>query len=242
MRMQNLVVKTAILAIFVGLAGCSNWKSETFTSANHEQVLSDSAKNATEDDKRTIAAALVRNAFGAYSVDGKSVSTVIDEQTKFAAEEKAREEAAHEAQLKVEAKRAAILAEIGAVLDVVPVSKGFSPANYVSAMETNEEAHGDKITLDVEFRNKGKKTITAFKGNLVFSNTFGDKIFTVSYDEAEHIRSGQRLAHSGGVHFNTFMEDNVKFRNLALSQMKSRFEASAVSFADGSTLVAPDPQ
>jgi hypothetical protein len=231
---QTLILSAALVLTFTA---CSSWKSETFSKDNHDTVLTDAGKHASDDEKAKLASAAIRSTLAGYDLDGK---TVLDEQTTFEAEQKAEEAAEHEVQLKAEAKRAEIVRQIASDLAVVPISKGFSPNNYMGSTMGGYEPHGDEVTLTVLFKNKSAKVITAFKGRLVFSNAFGDKIYSIGYDEAERMSPGATITHDGGVDFNNFEADEQKFRGLELSQMKSRFEATAVSFADGSTLVAPE--
>ena len=232
--MNKLLI--AFLAL-IAFSGCSSVKSETFSSANHDQVMQDIGKsNMDSTDKGKIISAVARNAFGNYSLDGKSVSQIIDEQTKYQAEEAAREVAQKEAQRAAEAKRLAVITELKHSIELFPLEKTFVKADYESG------SYSDSIKVKFKIINHSKKDIREFKGIVHWANQFGDVIESSSIDFTNVLPASYVALSDMAVSYNQFSEDDQKLVQTALSNLKVTWEPTAVSFTDGSSIVAPEGQ
>jgi len=223
------------------LGGCSNVKSDAVTSSNKDQVLTDVAKsNLTDGEKKAFLAANMRSALGDYSLEGKTVSQVIDEQEKWKAEQDAQAESAHKAQMKAEAERSALINQMQHAVLVQPISKRFHEHDYESS-EFNDFEY-----VSFQFHNIGKKTIKGFKGTVRFSNSFGDKVIALNIEEggtggeALHISPGAETSDELGWKYNQFEDEWSTFRNTALSSMKAEWIPKQIIFADDTSLVAPE--
>jgi hypothetical protein len=231
----------AVLGAAVLLVGCSNVKGEAFTSSNRDQILSDVAKSKlSDDDKKSFLAATMRSALGNYSVDGKTVGQVIDEQKKWQADQDAQAAAAHEAQLKAEAKRAALVAAMQHAISVQPISKRFKDSNW----ENGDYDQSEYVTF--QFHNTGTKAIKGVKGSVRFTNSFGDKVITLELEEggnggeALSLRPDYILTDELSWKYNEFEDSWKTFRATELSSMKAEWDPEAIIFTDGTTLTAPD--
>lgn len=236
-------IGVALIGVALLLGGCSNVKGEAITSSNHEQVLTDVAKSKLSDDeKKYFLAASMRSALGNYLLDGKTVSQVIDEQRKWQGEQEAQAAAAHEAQLKEEAKRAALIAEMQHAISVQPISKRFRGSDW----ENGEYDDHEFVTL--QFHNLSKKTIKGVKGALRFTNSFGDKVIGLEIEaggnggEAVRLAPGESVSTEYSWKYNRFEDDWKRFSNTALSGMKAQWVPDQILFADGTVLKAPSEE
>lgn len=229
----------ALISAAILLAGCSNVKGEAITSSNHEQVLTDVAKSKmTDDEKKYFIAASMRSVLGNYTVDGKTVAQVVDEQRKWQTEQDAQAAAAHEAQLKAEAKKAALIAEMQHAVSVQPISK-----RYV-ASDWEVQRFDDEEYVTFQIHNTGNKTIKGLKGSVKFTNSFGDKVITLNIQEggnggeATIIKPHYIATVEDGWKVNQFEDEWKTFRATALSGMKAQWIPDQILYADGSVLKA----
>ena len=234
-------IAVGLLAATFLLAGCSNVKSETFTSSNKDQVMTDiGTAKLSDDDQKAVVGAITRSALGNYPLEGKTVGQVIDEQKKWQADQDAQAAAAQEAQLKIEAARAALVDKMQHVLAVQPISKRFQEADY-DAGDYNEHE-----VLELQIHNRGSKIIKGFKGSLYFTNSFGDKVINLSLEvggdggDAISLAPGHIGSDEESWTFNKFEDQWTTFDATALSSMKAQWVPDQIIFADGSTLRAPD--
>lgn len=228
----------ALVLVLVGvvLFGCSSSvKSEVFTSTNKDTVLQDVGKsNLTEDDRKAVIGAIARSAFGNYSLEGKSVGNIIDEQKQWTAAEDARQLAAHEQQVKEEQKQAAIRDQLRRSVTVAPLAKRFQEA---------DPDNGNFQSFNVvtwQYHNVGAKDIKAFKGHLQLTNQFGDKIAGFLIDYEQRLGKGRTVTEELDYDFNKFEDKDARVRDTPLSQMKFVWEPTAVIYADGSSVNASD--
>ncbi|HEX3465497.1 MAG TPA: hypothetical protein VHS78_15720 [Candidatus Elarobacter sp.] len=236
---QRAALCLVVASLF--LAGCSNVRNEAVTSSNKDQVVADVAKSAmSDDDKKAFIGASMRSALGNYTLEGKTVAQIVDEQKKWQAEQDAQAAAAHEAQLKAEAKKAALIAAMAHAVSVQPVSKRFRASDFESGNYDDEEY------VTVQVHNIGTKSVKGVKGTLRFTNSFGDKVIALDIEvggvggEAVTLRPGGVDTTELGWHYNSFEREWNIFRNTALSGMKAQWVPKIILFADGSTLKASD--
>lgn len=232
--------RLAALLFVVVLASCAGVKSETYTAGSKDKVLSDvGSSNLSADEKRLFVAAMMRSSFGNYDPANKTVGQILDDQRKYEQAEAIREEAAKEAAARAAAAAAAERRVMQGALSVQVTNKGFEAADPMNG------DYEDKITLAVQFHNRGTKKISEAKGALIFSNHFGDRIYRVNIDESgfngSALAPGSIYGSTYSSQFNQFMEDQIKFRDTDLSGMNVQWVPLGISFSDGSTMTAADP-
>jgi hypothetical protein len=230
-----------LLVSLVATVGCSNVRGETYTSSSRDKVLTDVAQSKLpDDDKRIFIAAMMRNALGNYPAEGKTVSQVIDEQRRWQAEQDAQAAAAHEAQLKVEAARAALVAQMQHAISVQPISKIFHERDY----ENNVLEPYEAVTF--QFHNTGNKTIKGVKGTVTLTNSFNDEVANLGVEEGGEggksisLRPGAEITDELTFEMNEYENKDRTFRADALSSMRASWVPEQILFSDGSTLKAPD--
>jgi hypothetical protein len=177
---EPLMNKSALLLLCttIAIGGCSNVKAQAITTSNKDQVLTDVAKSGlTDEEKKAFLAANLRSAVGEYSLEGKTVSQIIEEQQKYKAEQDAQAAAAHAAQLKAEAARSALLTEMRHAISVQPLSKRYHPSDW------ENQDFNDMEYVTFQYHNTGAKAIKGFKGTVRFSNSFGDKVIALNLEE-----------------------------------------------------------
>ncbi|WP_299180714.1 hypothetical protein [uncultured Aquimarina sp.] len=114
------------------------------------------------------------------------------------------------------------------LLDVVKVQcvqKGYQEYDY-------EEF----ITYKFLIENKSNKDIRAIKGNIVFTNLFGDEINTLSFVYDDPIQSGRKINYNATTDYNQFIEKDRALKNKDLKDLKIIWEPLKVIFYDGTTL------
>jgi len=216
--------RIALALLILIFAGCSNPKKAVFAPGNHDKVLEQSQKLA-DDDRKELIAALARNAFAQYPLDGKTVGEVLDEQRKFEADQAAADRVQKAAQEK-EAKR---IAEAQRVMresiSVQVLSTHYQDSDFANGV------YESGMVLAVQYHNTGRKKIKAFKGTLEFDNQFGDKIDETTIDGEDPIAVGDTQRHDLISSYGL-----SKIRTRELSQMKVRWKPASILFADGSTI------
>lgn len=236
-----MFIKRALsLGLLVAVTSCAGVKGETYTGASKDKIISDvGSSNLSSDDKRLFVAAMMRSSFGSYDPSNKTVAQILDDQRKFEQAEAAREEAEKEAAAKAAAATAAERRAMQDALSVQVTSKGFEPADPMNG------TFEDKITLGVQFHNRGKKKISETKGALIFTNHFGDRIYRVNIDESDFdgsaLSPGAIYASTYTSSYNQFIDNQTRFRNTNLSAMHVQWLPIGISFGDGSNMTADDP-
>jgi hypothetical protein len=226
----------ALLALSFFLVGCSSVREETVTASSHDKVLADVNKsNLPDDDKKMLIDASARASMNSYSLDGKTVGSIIQDQKTFESEQEAREKAQKEVQQRIEAENAKKLAELTGAVNVYPETEAFIPA------DTNNGEYQDNMKIMYRVDNKSKKTISAIKGLIEFKNAFGDKVIGLSYeDQISNVvfKPGLTIDDTTTYTVNQFDQDWKNFRGYKLSELKTDWVPEQILFADGSSLKA----
>lgn len=240
MTFRSIATRVTVALLALTIVACSNVKGETYTNDAKDQVTKDvGASHLSDDEKRLYVAALMRSRFGSYDPANKTVGQIIEDQASFEREEAAKEQAAKEAAARAAAAAAAERRAMQADLSVQTTNKGFQAADYMNGIDQ------DSITLGVQFHNLARKKISEVKGALIFSNHFGDRIYRLNIDESEFngnaLAPGAIWASTYSSRFNPFLEDQVRFRDTALTSMNVQWVPLGISFSDGTTMTAADP-
>jgi hypothetical protein len=223
-----------ILAILIAcsLIACGNVKDLKFTKDNQNQVMEKvrKSKDLTGEEVGLLMAALMRTTFSGGGLEGKTVGKLIEEQRKMAADAEAKDKEAKRLAEEAAKKEAQVAAELSKYIAVAPFKKSFHKANW-----QNQE-YEDTIAIAFVFENKGNKDIKAFKGEAVFKDAFGETIkkSNLTYDEG--VKSGQKKNWNGSMKYNQFMDDQRKFKDAELENMKFEWKPKAIIFADGSKI------
>jgi hypothetical protein len=223
---------TLIMLLTCLLIACSNVKDLKFTKDNQEQIMEKvrKSKDLTGEEVGLLMTALMRTSFSGGGIEGKTVGQLIQEQRKLVAEADAKEKEAKKLAEEAAKKEAAVAAELSQHIIVAPFKKSFHKADY-----RNFE-YEDKIDISFVFENKSNKDIKAFKGETVFKDAFGEPIKNIPLTYDQGIKAGQKKNWHGELRYNQFMQDQRKFRDTELGNMKFEWKPKAIIFADGSKL------
>ncbi len=221
-----------VVLITCFLVACSNVKDLKFTKDNQEQVMEKvrKSKDLTGEEVGLLIAALMRTTLSGGGIEGKTVGQLIGEQRKITAEAEAREKEAKRLAEEAAKKEAQVAAELSKHIMAAPFKKAFHKANWQNA------EYEDKISIAFVFENKSNKDIKAFKGETIFKDAFGEIIKKINLTYDEGIKAGQKKNWYGETKYNQFMEDQRKFRDTELENMKFEWKPKAIIFSDGSKL------
>jgi hypothetical protein len=226
------LIITVLIACF--LVACSDVKELKFTKDNHDQVMEKvrKSKDLTGEEVGLLMAALMRTTFSGRGLEGETVGKLIEEQRKIAATEEAKDK--EEKRLAEEAakKVAQVAAELSKYIVVAPFEKSFRKADW----RIDREEVSDRIDIAFVFENKSNRNIKAFKGEMVFKDVFGETIEKrdLMYDEG--IKAGQKMDWNGSMIYEGVREDQRKFRDTVLDNMKFEWKPKTIIFDDGSKI------
>lgn len=237
--MQSTKSCVAALAIVALLAGCSK-PTETIIPSDVSKWDTDLApqiQKLAEEDKKLIAAYLVRAKLGeAFGKEGMPIGTTIadgiasQKQWNIEQEKKVAEEKALKERLAKEAAEAKAAIDGAVTVALVNLKRRFK--NYDAGRYSDEQ----EIAIGIE--NKGSKEIKGVSGRLIFVDVFDKDVGTVSFDVTAKIAPGATYKWEGSRKYNEFIAEHRNVWNLREGDYKTRFEPSAIVFADGTKLSA----
>jgi len=163
-------------------------------------------------------------------IEGKTVGELIKDQRNIAAEAEAKENEAKRLAEEEKHKKMKIVAELSQHIAVAPIEKVFYKADFQNRI------YHDVIEVVFIFENKGSRDIKAFKGEAIFKDAFGEAIKTSNLVYDGGIKAGQRKKWYGDIRYNRFMNDQVRFKNTELENMKFEWRPEAIIFSDGSRM------
>lgn len=218
------------------LVACSNPRNEVVTKSNEDSILAKTGRSLSESERQELVAAFLRAATGQYSVEGKTVGEILSEEAQYDAAEKTEQEHIHQEQIREQQRQDALRAKIDSAIEIFPISKTFSPANYDIE---DGDIHQDQIVVVFKIHNKTAKTIKEITGDAEFENSFGKSIESASLDYTEPIPAGATVTYTGVLNYNQFMGSDQQLRDAPLTDLRFIFEPAGLTFADGSQLLAP---
>ncbi len=109
------------------------------------------------------------------------------------------------------------------------VKKGFSPKDI------HNGKFDEEVTMTVTFGNETGKAIRAFDGVLEFTDLLGNRIIASRVEINEPIAQDASLSWKGALDYNQFMDYHKRLRSEPKENLKIRFHAGKVLFADGTT-------
>jgi hypothetical protein len=229
--MKSVILISAMALLTV--AGCKNVRDTELSKLTPEQSAALDKKLNGEEMRLLIAYRMrtgMSAAFGGSGApDGMTVRQAIDEERKWAENQKVEEAKADALKQKVEAERKAKQQEFNQLLSAALVTKKNIDGEYGQR----------SVGLAVAFENKSDKDIQGVKGVLVLSDIFGDPIEKVRLSYDAGIDARKIATYKGGVEINRFMEKDIKLWNTDFDKLKANFETSTVIFRDGTKIEAP---
>ena len=228
---------------------CTNLRDKVITEQNKETIYKEikDSKDFTVEEVGLLQRHLLRSAMlGAFSKDktspsdvGKTLSGIIDDERKWDASQKLREEqeklkeeqekkVAEQAKLEEDKKRL----EMSKALLVTVYDKGFREA------DSSEGEYQDYITMKFVYKNNSKKTIQGFKGSVEFRDLFGDTIATMGLQDDDPIKAGAKTTADMTVDYNQFKDSSRKLASTDLNKLKIVWLPETILFADGTSLHA----
>jgi hypothetical protein len=230
-RWMAASLRVSLLGVSVALPGCrSRGRADPFLSTRVPIAKLDSVLRAADSvrlplaDARTLFGINVEAGFAPH--DTMTVAEILVW---------ARAEQVRKARLDAEAKaeEAARRAEVGRQLDslvaVLLVSKSYLPKN------PDVERFEDYISLTFAYRNKGKRAIKAFQGDVSFVDAGGDTIYSAHLSVDRPLAAGQTRREPGRIiRFNRSRSEHQRLRDAPLNSLKVVWQPTEVVFGDGS--------
>jgi hypothetical protein len=215
-----------LLAIVI-LASCSSPMNNTYSDATFESDLKAirEANALDSTEMNLLAMYFVRAKLLNESIDGKSYNEILAEakiaKQKQEEEERIQRELAEKAKKEEEAK----IARLKNALTVTIFDKGYSEYDYQ-----------EYITYKFAFENKTDKEITAFTGQIMFTDLFDKEIKSLNLTYDDGVAASSIKNYSATTDYNQFMNEDQLLKSKNLKQIKLVWKPEKILFADGSTL------
>jgi hypothetical protein len=230
-RLPAAGLRVTMLVVSAALLGCrSRSAADAFLATRVPIAHLDSVLRAADSvrlplaDARTLFGINVEAAFAPH--DTMTVAEILVW---------ARGEQARKARLDAEAKaadaarRAAVALQLDSLVAVMLVSKSYLPKN------PDVERFEDFISLTFAYRNKGKKPIRAFQGDVSFVDARGDTIYSAHLSVDRPLAAGQTRREPGRIiKYNASRSEHQRLREAPLNSLKVVWQPSEVVFGDGS--------
>jgi hypothetical protein len=164
------------------------------------------------------------------SMVGKTVGDLISEERQF--EEKAKKDEEQQKRLADEAKgkEEVQATQLRKTVNLSVYAKSFQPSDAMAG------SFNDYVVIKCAYENTSGKDIRAFRGKLRFTDLFGREIYQSGLTISDPIKAGVKATWTGTIKYNQFEDDDVKFKNTDLQDMKVEWLPSSVIFADGTRL------
>ena len=215
-----------LLAIII-LASCSSPMNNKYSDATFESDLKAirEANALDSTEMNLLAMYFVRAKLLNESIDGKSYTQILEEakiaKQKQEEEERIQRELAEKAKKEEDAK----IARLKNALTVTIFDKGYTEYDYQ-----------EYITYKFAFENKTDKEITAFTGQIMFTDLFDKEIKSLNLTYDDGVAASSIKNYSATTDYNQFMNEDQLLKSKNLKQIKLVWKPEKVLFADGSTL------
>ncbi|WP_430811626.1 MULTISPECIES: hypothetical protein [unclassified Carboxylicivirga] len=215
-----------LLAIVI-LASCSSPMNNTYSDATLESDLKAirEANALDSTEMNLLAMYFVRAKLLNESIDGKSYNEILAEakvaKQKQEEEERIQRELAEKAKKEEEAR----IARLKNALTVTIFDKGYAEYDYQ-----------EYITYKFAFENKTDKEITAFTGQIMFTDLFDKEIKSLNLTYDDGVAASSIKNYSATTDYNQFMNEDQLLKSKNLKQIKLVWKPEKILFADGSTL------
>ena len=219
--------KLFYLLVIVILASCSSPMNNTYSDATFENDLKAirEANALDSTEMNLLAMYFVRAKLLNESIEGKSYNEILAEakiaKQKQEEEERIQRELAEKAKKEEEAR----IARLKNALTVTIFDKGYAEYDYQ-----------EYITYKFAFENKTDKEITAFTGQIMFTDLFDKEIKSLNLTYDDGVAASSIKNYSATTDYNQFMNEDQLLKSKNLKQIKLVWKPEKILFADGSTL------
>ncbi len=215
-----------LLAIVI-LASCSSPMNNTYSDTTFKSDLKAirEANVLDSTEMNLLAMYFVRAKLLNESIEGKSYNEILAEakvaKQKQEEEERIQRELAEKAKKEEEAR----IAQLKNALTVTIFDKGYVEYDYQ-----------EYITYKFAFENKTDKEITAFTGQIMFTDLFDKEIKSLNLTYDDGVAASSIKNYSATTDYNQFMDEDQLLKSKNLKQIKLVWKPEKILFADGSTL------
>lgn len=215
-----------LLAIVI-LASCSSPMNNTYSDATFESDLKAirEANALDSTEMNLLAMYFVRAKLLNESIEGKSYNEILTDakiaKQKQEEEERIQRELAEKAKKEEEAR----IARLKNSLTVTIFDKGYAEYDYQ-----------EYITYKFAFENKTDKEITAFTGQIIFTDLFDKEIKSLNLTYDDGVAASSIKNYSATTDYNQFMNEDQLLKSKNLKQIKLVWKPEKILFDDGSTL------
>ena len=222
------MMKKLIYLLFIGLfASCSSPLNNKYSDATLESDLKaiEEANALDSAEVNLLAMYFFRAKLTNENMEGKSYKEILQQaktlQQKHDEEERIQKELAESARKEEEARTA----RLKDALTVTIFDKGYTEYDYQKY-----------ITYKFAFENKTDREITAFTGQIMFTDLFDKEIksFDLTYDDG--VKANSITNYSATTDFNQFIDEDKLLKSKNLKQIKLVWKPEKILFADGTTL------
>lgn len=108
-------------------------------------------------------------------------------------------------------------------------NKSFVPQNVQSGQFQAYQ------TFSIALQNTGSKDLRAISGTLQFTDLLDEPVYGINVTIDDPIKAGSSITWDGRTEYNEFIERQVRFRNMTISNLKMTFAPKKALYADGSS-------
>lgn len=242
---MKLVFSAALLCLT--LAACSSAK-DTPLPQDLSQLASikPQVDKLTQEERELVADYVVRHALTSALQGGKDMGSgvpagttlgdAIEDQRKFAAEQKLEADRQAKLQAELEARRAAALKQMRDAVTVTLVSKTLRQERGYGGIVMDEH-----LVVTFGLKNNGTKDIAGVKGMLNVKDMFGDEVsgFNIVFDQGVAVGESATWGGSRSVQFSLTGDEDRKVAGLEDGKFTLEWKPKQIIFADGQTLEMP---
>lgn len=213
------------LLIILSITSCSSSLDKKYNVLTISKDMEDVKNDLDSNDKKLLAGSIFRLALKGEKLEDKTYREILEDGKKWKIENDAKE--AEEKKLADEAKRKEgdrirLLSE---VLTVTVFEKGYTEYEYQ-----------EYITYKFVFKNKGQKDISAFTGQLIFTDLFDKEIKKINLTYDDGVKAGQDKTYNASSDYNKFMDEDQLLKSKDLDKMKLIWKPEKILFSDGTKL------
>ncbi len=218
--------KTILISIVIGLIiSCSSPLDKKFSEEKVEKDMIEIKEKLDSTELMLLAGTMIRLKLQDKNLEGMTYQEILDDGETWKAEqekiEREQKKLAKKAE-KEENERIRILSER---VIVTCYKKDYSKYDYK-----------DYITYKFAIQNKSDKEIRAVKGQIEFTNLFGDKIKSLSFVYDQPIQAHNEATWDASTDYNQFDDGDQTLKSKDLKDIKVIWKPEKIIFSDGSTI------
>lgn len=233
--------KMLLVGIALMLVSCSDPKDTTLPALKDMGSIQSQIEKLSAEERELltsyIAGKAIGSAFGGKGPEGVTIRQALEEQRKYAAETKEKNEAEKALRAKLQAEREAALKKMREAVTVTLVNKKLEVERGFSGIVTDEN-----LVVLFGYKNNSDKDISGVKGRIIVQDVFGDELsaFQISNDDGIKAGGVKTWRGSRSVRYSLGNNKDRKLAELENNKYKVVWEPQAIIFADGTTLKTPD--